>query len=102
LHFQNQEKFANIWLVLTIQTVMPVAALSYFCLRKQSRENQYNGASRFKEKCLREAQHYQFSLKEEKSLCKLNSLTFAAKKPQPLCETWIEKGIGEKGKICDH
>ncbi len=24
LRFQNQEKFANIWLVLTIQTVMPV------------------------------------------------------------------------------
>ena len=27
--------------------------------------------------------------------------TFAAKKPQPLCEIWIEKGIGEKG-ICGH
>jgi hypothetical protein len=26
----------------------------------------------------------------------------AVKKPQPLCEIWIEKGIGEKGKICDH
>jgi hypothetical protein len=24
LRFQNQEKFANIWLVLTIQIVMPV------------------------------------------------------------------------------
>jgi hypothetical protein len=23
--------------------------------------------------------------------------TFAAKKPQTLCETWNEKGIGEKG-----
>jgi hypothetical protein len=23
--------------------------------------------------------------------------TFAAKKPQPLCEIWNEKGIGEKG-----
>jgi hypothetical protein len=74
----------------------PWAALSYFCLRKQSRENQYYGESRFKEKCLRKAQHYQSSLKEEKSLCKLNSLTFAAKKPQPLCEIWIEKGILEK------
>jgi hypothetical protein len=27
--------------------------------------------------------------------------TFAAKKPQPLCEIWIKKGIGEKG-ICGH
>jgi hypothetical protein len=24
LRFQNQEKFANIWLVLTIQTIIPV------------------------------------------------------------------------------
>jgi hypothetical protein len=23
--------------------------------------------------------------------------TFVAKKPQPLCDTWNEKGIGEKG-----
>jgi hypothetical protein len=62
----------------------PWAALSYFCLWKQSRENQYKGVSRFKEKCLRKAQHYQSSSKEEKALCKLNLLTFAAKKPQPL------------------
>jgi hypothetical protein len=26
-------------------------------------------------------------------------VTFAAKKPQPLCETWIEKGIGETGIV---
>ena len=25
--------------------------------------------------------------------------TFAAKKPQPLCEIWIEKGIGEKRNV---
>ncbi len=30
--------------------------------------NQRNGANRFKEKCLRKAQHYQFFLKEEKAL----------------------------------
>jgi hypothetical protein len=53
----------------------PWATLSYFCLRKQSRENQHNGASRFKEKCRRKSQHYQPSLKEEKALCRLNSLT---------------------------
>ncbi len=74
------------------------AALSYFCLRKQSRENQYNGASRFKEKCLRKAQHYQSSLKEEKALFKMNSLTFAAKKPQPLLWKSDRKGGGRKGK----
>jgi hypothetical protein len=72
--------------------------LTFVC-GKQSRENQHDGANRFKEKCLRKAQHYQSFLNEEKSLCKLNSLTFAAKKPQPLCENWIEKGIGEKGNL---
>jgi hypothetical protein len=102
LRFQNQEKIANIWLVLTIQIVMPVGYTILLLsaeMRKQSRENQCNGASRFKEKCLRKAQRYQSSLNEEKSLCRLNSLTFAAKKPQPLCEIWIEKGIGEKGNL---
>ncbi len=73
----------------------PWATLSYFCLRKQSRENQYNGTSRFQEKCLRKAQHYQSSLKEKKALCKLNSLT-TIKKPQPLMWNWIEKGDGRK------
>ncbi len=74
----------------------PWAALSYFCLRKQSRENQCNGASYFKEKCLRKAQHYQSSLKEEKALYIMNSLTFAAKKPQPLLWKLDRKGRREK------
>ncbi len=69
--------------------------LTFVC-GKQSRENQYNGTSRFKEKCLRKAQHYQSSLKEEKSLCKMNSLTLPPKNHNLFCETWIEKGIGEK------
>jgi hypothetical protein len=27
---------------------------------------------------------------------------FAAKKPQPLCEIWIEIGIWRKNEICGH
>ncbi len=87
---------------LQLKKSCPWAALSYFCLRKQSRENQYNGASHFKEKCLRKAQHCQCSWKEEKSLCKSNSQTLPPKNHTLFCEIWIEKGIGEKGEVCDH
>ncbi len=80
----------------------PWATLSYFCRQKQSRENQYNGASCFKEKCLRKAQHYKSSLKEEKAFCKLNSLTLPPKNHNPLYETGSKKGHGRKRRICDH
>jgi len=45
LRFQTQEKFANIWLVLKIQTVIPVGFcyLTFACENKQG--NQYNGAN---------------------------------------------------------
>jgi hypothetical protein len=59
------EKFANILLVLTIQTVMPVGFTILVLYVENKQRNQRNGASRFKEKCLRKAQHY---LKEEKAL----------------------------------
>jgi hypothetical protein len=36
-------------------------------------------------------------LKCEEVPLQIEITTFAAKKPQPLCETWNEKGIGEKG-----
>jgi hypothetical protein len=48
LRFQNQEKFANIWLVLAIQTVMPVGYTILLLSANQSRENQCNEASRLK------------------------------------------------------
>jgi hypothetical protein len=67
--------------------------LTFVCRNKAGKINA-KGASRFKEKCLRKAQRYQSSLKEQKSLCKLNSQTLAAKKPQPLCEILIGNGIG--------
>jgi hypothetical protein len=41
-------KLANIWLVLAIQTVMPVGYTILLLSVKQSRENQRNGVSRFK------------------------------------------------------
>jgi hypothetical protein len=38
LRFQNQEKFANIWQVLTIPTVMPVGFTILLLHAKTSRE----------------------------------------------------------------
>jgi len=74
------------------------AAPSYFCMRKQSRENQYNGASRFKEKCLRKSQHYQSSLKEEKALSKFSSLTLRPKNHNLFCGIGSKREVGEKGE----
>ncbi len=64
---------------------------------KQSRENQWNEASRLLRKCIKRAQRYLFALKCEEVPLQIEFNTFAAKKPQPLCETWNEKRIGEKG-----
>ena len=72
--------------------------LTYVC-GKQSRENQCNGASRFKEKCLRKAQHYQSSLKEEKALCSLNSLTLPPNNHNHFCEIYRKRGAGVKRNL---
>jgi hypothetical protein len=98
LRFQNQEKFANIWLVLTIQTAMPVGFTILLLYVENKQKNQCNGGSCFKEKCLRKAQHYQSSLKEEKALCNFNSLTLPPKNHNLFCEIGLKRGAGEKGK----
>ncbi len=68
---------------------------------ENKQRNQHNGASRFKEKCLRKAQHYQSSLKEEKALCKLNSLTLPPNNHNLFCEIGSKRGREKRG-ICDH
>jgi hypothetical protein len=83
LRFQSQGKFADIWLVLTIQTVMPVDFTILLLYAENKQRNQRNGVSGIKEKCLRKAQHYQSSLKEEKPL-QFEFTNIAAKKLQPL------------------
>jgi hypothetical protein len=55
------------------QTAMPVGFTFLLLYAENKQKNQCNGASRFKEKYLRKAQHYQSSLKEEKALiCIIN------------------------------
>jgi hypothetical protein len=68
LRFQTQEKLANIWQVLTIQTFIHVGFCYLTFVHRNTQRNQYNGANLFKEICLRKAQYYRFSLKEEKPL----------------------------------
>jgi hypothetical protein len=78
----------------------PWASLSYFCTRKTKQKNQCNGASRFKEKCLRKAQHYQSSLKEEKALCRLNSPTLPPKNHNLFCgEIGSKRGREKKENL---
>jgi len=77
----------------------PWATLSYFCLQKQGRE--FNAMRRVvSENVLKRAQRYH-SHGMRRSLFANWNHYIAAKKPQPLCENWNEKGIGEK-RNCGH
>jgi hypothetical protein len=55
---QTQEKFADIWLVLTIQTVIPAGLcyLTFVCEHKQGIHCNWHKS--FKELRLRKVQHY--------------------------------------------
>jgi hypothetical protein len=96
LRLQNWEKSANIWLVLAIQTVMPMGYTILLLSAKQRRENQCNEAIRIK-KMRQKSSALSIRFEMRRSPFAIEFTTFAAKKPQPLCETWNEKGIGEKG-----
>ncbi len=84
---------------LQFKQLCPWATLSYFCLQKQGRE--FN-AMRWvvSENVLKRAQCYH-SHGMRRSLFANWSHYIAAKKPQPLCENWNEKGMGEK-RNCGH
>jgi hypothetical protein len=51
-------------------------------------------------KCIKRAQSYLFALKCEKVPLQIEFTAFAAKKPQPLCETWNEMGLEKRN--CGH
>jgi hypothetical protein len=99
LRLQTQEKFANIWQVLSVQTVIPEGFCSLTFVCKTSREINTTRKS-FKEICLRKAQHYRSSLKEEKPLQFMIPLTLLPKNHSLFCEgkEGLKKGRGEKGK----
>jgi hypothetical protein len=83
LRFQTQEKFADIWLVLTIQTVIP-ADFAFVCKNKQG--NHCNWHNSFKELHVRKVQHYPSTLKEEKPLQFLIPLTLLPNHHSLFCE----------------
>ncbi len=74
---------------------MPVDFTILLLYAENKQRNQRNGVSGIKEKCLRKAQHYQSSLKEEKPL-QFEFTNIAAKKLQPLLWNRMEKGGGRK------
>jgi hypothetical protein len=100
LRFQTQEKFADIWLVLTIQTVIPLGLcyLTFVCQNKLG--NHCNWHKSFKELRLRKVQHYRSSLKEEKPLQFLIPLTLLPKNHNLFCEgkEGLKKSGERKGK----
>ncbi len=75
------------------------ATLTYFCLRKQGRKIDAMRRVVFWKMCLKRAQRY-LMWNVKKSPCKLN-LLHCHQKPQPRCEGWDEKWIGETRK-CGH
>jgi hypothetical protein len=66
LRLQNSEESANIWLVLAIQTVMPVGytILLFVCKNKAKKSTQRGESS---QKCFKRAQRYH-SLGMQRSL----------------------------------
>jgi hypothetical protein len=85
--------------MLAIQTVMPVGYTILLLSAKTRQENQRNEASRLK-KCIKKSSALS-SRGMRRSLFANRIYYIAAKKPQPLCENWNEKGIGETRK-CGH
>ncbi len=79
--------------MLAIQTVMPVGYTILLLSAKQSRENQCNGAVVLR-KIFQKSSALSIHFEMRISPLQIEFTTFATKKPQPLCEIWIEKGIG--------
>ncbi len=96
---QNWEKSANIWLVLAIQTVMPVGYTFLLLSAKTKQGNQHNEASRLR-KCFKRAQRYQLAWNAKKYLCKLNSLHCRQKTTTSLWETGTKRELEKKGNCC--
>ena len=73
----------------------PWATLSYFCLQKQGREN--NAMRRVISENASKELSVIIRLECKEVSLQIEFTTLPKKKPQPLCESWNEKGIGEKG-----
>jgi hypothetical protein len=90
---------AIIWLVLAVQTVMPVGYTILLLSAKTRQENQRNEASRLR-KCIKKSSALSFAWNAKKSLCKLN-LSHCHQKTTTSLGKLDETGIGEK-RNCGH
>ncbi len=99
LRLQNWEKSANIWLVLAIQTVMPVGYTILLLSAKTKQGNQRNEASRLR-KCIKKSSALSLAWNAKKSLCKLNSLHCRQKTPTSLWK--LEQKGNWKKRNCGH
>ncbi len=70
--------------------------LTFVCKTKQGKSMQWGESSR---KMIQKSSALSIHFKTRRSLLQIEFTTFAAKKPRPLCEIWIEKRIGEKGIV---
>jgi hypothetical protein len=78
----------------------PRATLSYFCL--QNKAGKINAmAPVVLRKMFQKSSALSIHFEMRRSPLQIEFTTFAGKKPQPLCEIWIEKGVGKK-EICGH
>jgi hypothetical protein len=78
----------------------PWATLSYFCL--QNKAGKFNATRRVVlRKCIKIAQRYLIALKCEEVPLQIEFTTFAAKKPQPLCEI-LERKDNWRKRNCGH
>jgi hypothetical protein len=99
LHFQNQKKFENIWLVLTIHA----CGLHYltFLRGKQAEKSTQLGES-FQGKMSQKSSALSILFEGGEGPCNLNSQTLPPNNHNLFCEIGLKKGEREKRKIRDH
>ncbi len=96
LRFLTQEKFADIWLVLAIQTITPVGfwRLTLACKNKQG--NHCNWHKSVKETCLKKSSALSILFEWGENPCNFGPTDIVAKKPQPLANIKKDEKKGER------
>ena len=93
MHTKTEKNLQIFGWCLQFKQPCPWATLSYFCL--QNKVGKINEMGRvILRKMFKESSALSIHFEMRRSLLQIEFTTFAAKKPQPLCEIRIEKGIG--------
>ncbi len=78
---------------LQLKQSCPWATLSYFCLRNKAGKTYAMGRVVLR-KMFQKSSALSILFEMRRIPLQIEFATYAAKKPQPLCEIWIEKGTG--------